>query len=307
VGLDGGAEVTDGSGNLDRLAADALGLREVAEQHERLGQRREHERAQRRGLGGHDRGRAPMLRQGAVVIAQRPRRAAQHLVDRGRDLRLLPLAETAGGGLEVGQRPVRAARGERHLGGLQEQPAIRRPGAAGCAQLERQLTGPEGIGRRVEALGDRRGSQGCRSGAGGLVRRQPVGQRGSGIPSQRGREGEVVAPALNRQEVGLDGLGNQLVPHLHAFVGPFHEESVVDGLRDTRPQVGIQHAVAAPRAGGRTGWKALDEALEGRSDRGELGAIQRPAGGREQPQDPPALGGTPGQAGQDELVERGAE
>ena len=117
----------------------------------------------------------------------------------------------------------------------------------------------------------------------------------------------MVAPALDRQEVVLDRLRDELVADLEAPVRPLDEEAVVDRLHDAGPQVRVEHAVAAARPRRRSRRQALDEPLERRRDRGELAAVERPAGRREEPEDAPALRGAAGEAREDELFERRAE
>ena len=116
-----------------------------------------------------------------------------------------------------------------------------------------------------------------------------------------------MSPALDRQEVGLDGLRDELVADLEPVVGAIHEEAVVDRLHDARPQVCVEQTLAAPRPRGRPRRHAIDELLERRRDGGQLRAIEGPAGGRKQAEHAPALGITAREPGDDELVQRGAE
>ena len=209
VRLDRAGLVADRPGDLDRLVADPLGLDEVAEEHQRLGERGEDPGAEVGHVAGHDRRRAAVLGQRAVVVAERPRRAAEHLVDRRRDLRVLALPEAARGGLEVGQGPFRPAGGEGHLGGLEQEPPVGGAGAARRAQLEGQLAGGQRIRGGVEPLGGLGRGEGRRAGARRLVGREPVGQRRRGVIPERRGEREVMAPALDRQQVVLDGLARR--------------------------------------------------------------------------------------------------
>ena len=176
VGLDVAGRLADLTRDRDRLLADPGRLREVAEEHERLGQGGEDERSQLGPLGGHDRCRASVLRQRPVVVAERSRDPAEHLVDRGRDLGVLALTEPTDGRLEVGERTVRPACGEGHLGRLVQELAVGRPRAARGPQLECELARREGIRGGVETLGRRRGCQRRRPGPCRLERRQPVGE-----------------------------------------------------------------------------------------------------------------------------------
>jgi len=80
-----------------------------------------------------------MLRERAVVVAERSRDPPEHLVDRGRDLGVLALAEPADGRFEVGQRAVRAPGGEGNLGGLVQQLAVGGPCAARGTELQGEL------------------------------------------------------------------------------------------------------------------------------------------------------------------------
>jgi hypothetical protein len=118
-----------------------------------------------------------VLGERSVVVAEGARDPPQHLVDRRRDLGVLALSETADRGFEIGQRSIRAPRGERHLGRLVEQLAIDGPRAAGGAELERQLAGSQRVARRIELLRDGRGRQRRCPGPRRLVRRQPVAER----------------------------------------------------------------------------------------------------------------------------------
>ena len=117
----------------------------------------------------------------------------------------------------------------------------------------------------------------------------------------------MVAPALDRQQVRLDRLRDELVADLEPLIRPLDEEAVVDRLDDAGAEVRVEHAVAASRAGRRARRQALDEPLEGRRDGRQLATVQRPAGRGEEPQDAPALRRAAGQAREDQLVERRAE
>ena len=307
MGLDRPTLVADRARDLDRLPADPLRLDEVAEEHQRLGERREHPGPEVGDVAGHDRRGAAMFRQGPVVVTDGPRGAPEHLVDRRGDLRVLPLPEAARGRLEIGQRPVRPAGGKGHLGGLEQQPPVGGAGAARRTQLESELACPEGVRRGVEPFGD----LGRREGRGASPRRlvggEPMRQRRWSIGSERGGEREVMAPPLDRQQVVLDGLGDELVAELQALVLALDEEATVDRLDDAGSEVRVEDTVAATRPGGRPRRQAVDKALEGRRDCRELAAIQRPARRGQEPKDAAALRGATGEAGVDELVERRAE
>ena len=117
----------------------------------------------------------------------------------------------------------------------------------------------------------------------------------------------MVAPALDRQQVGLDGLRHELVPDLETVVRPFDEEAVIERLDDAGPQVGIEDAVAPARARRGARRQALDELLEGRCDGGQLGAVQRAARRRDEAEDAAHLGGAAREPGEHELAERRPE
>jgi hypothetical protein len=117
----------------------------------------------------------------------------------------------------------------------------------------------------------------------------------------------VVAPALHRQQVGLDRLGDELVAELQALVRPFDQEAVVQPLHDPGAEVGVEDAVASAGLRGRSRGQPLDQLLERRADQGKGAAVQGPAGGGEEAQDAAALGRAAGDPGEDQLLERRAE
>ena len=92
-----------------------------------------------------------MLCERPIVIAEGAGDAPEHLVDRRRDLGVLALAEPAGGALEVGEGPIRAACRKGDLGGLVQELSVGRPRAAGRAELECQLAGCERVRGRIAA------------------------------------------------------------------------------------------------------------------------------------------------------------
>src|SRR5690349_7067561 len=98
-----------------------------------------------------------------------------------------------------------------------------------------------------------------------------------------------MAAALHGQQVVLDRLRDELVADLEAVVGSLDEEAVVERLDDAGAEVGIEHAVAAPRARGRSRRDPIDQALEGRRNGRELAPVERSAGRREEAQDTPAF------------------
>ena len=132
-------------------------------------------------------------------------------------------------------------------------------------------------------------------------------QRRRWVGPKCGGQRQVVPAALDRQQVRLDRLRDQLVPDLESMVGTLQQEPVVDGVHDPGAQVRVQHAVPAPRTGRRARGQAVDEPLEGRRGRRELTAAERHARRRDHSEYAPALRRAAREPSQDQLFERRAE
>ena len=148
--------------DVDRLAAQRLGLAEHPLEHPDLGERGEDERPLPGRLGRDELERAPVGHDRAVLVAGRPAIAPEPLVQEGQGDPIGPLVEPGDRRLGEGRRPRRSPVGERGVGGPGEQPG--RGGRIGRAaagdrpvvQLEGQLEVGQRVARRVDRLGQRR-------------------------------------------------------------------------------------------------------------------------------------------------------
>ena len=241
------------------------------------------------------------------------------------------LVERAEDRLEVGDGAGRPARRERRLGG----PELERrghladasPGPAassaprrrrarrrrrlrsaptGSTRLERELERGEGVLGRVGGLGPAGRVDRRRERPVGNVRRQPVAGRLARMGDEPGGEREVMAMAEARQEVRRPppagcARGGRRPRRL------LDEDAGRERLLETRGEIRVEGSVAVPRQGRRSRREAIGGELERGRGLGQLVAVERPAGEGEQPQDPPALGPVPGQAGDHDVGERAGQ
>ena len=226
-------------------------LGEVSVEHERLGQRGEDPGTERRyrprpTLDAARRCSASARSWSPSVLATRP----SGLVE-GRDLlAILPLAEPAGGALEIGKRAVRPASSKGHLAGPNEELAGRDGvRAIHGSQLKCHFAGGQCVDRRVEVLRERgRRDRGLTRKV-GSVRGSPVRQRGGRFRAKGVGDGLVVAAPLVRQQVVLDGSRDVLVPNGEPSIAALDDEAELDGLVPSGLEMGIQVAdeTARPR------------------------------------------------------------
>ncbi len=220
--------------------------------------------------------------------------------------------------------------GKGGLGGPLEQVGRRRGIAAAARRLgpvvdlEGQLKVGEGIGQRIDVLGQGGRLDRRRAGRLELVRGQPVAGPRSGPLGQALGQGCVVAPALAGQQVGLDGPGDQGVAHADDRVGrqAGHRgiagglvavrsfelgEPVFESIGQAMAEVRLEDAAAAPRGRAGAGSRPVRLSLEGQRGGRQLFQGQRLAGRGEQAQHAAAFGRATGQASDDQLVERAGQ
>ena len=242
------------------------------------------------------------------------------------------IADSANAAARVGRpsakaaSPARAEQAGRAVGAV-DPPCRYRP----VVELEGELEVGEGIARRIDRLGERRGLDGGDPRRPRLVGDQVVAGPRSGAMTEAGRQRRVVPPPLGRQEVGLDRLGDELVPEADRglgrqrgggarrqrdLVGVAVARDVSRTCRSrarnpcstasTRPTARSGSRIPPPRRGAPLDRGAGRSAL--RSNAAEVAARSsirdRLAGRRDEAQDPPALRRPLGEPGDDELVER---
>ena len=334
----------DRAGHLDGFAAELLGLAEHPLEHPDLGERGEDERPLAGRFGRDQLQRPPMCDVRAILVAGRPAISPETLVEHRQGHPVRALVEP--GDRRLGERggADRARVGERGVGRPRQQ-AGWRSSISGAArrdrpvvELESELEVSECIARGIHGLGevrrlDRRGARRT-----GLVRGHVMARPGAGPRVQAGGERGVMTAPLGRQEIGLDGSGDQLVSEADRGVGGERrciarsdpgtnvgagrrfrrsggqaragiegDEAVLDGLDQADRQVRLEDAAAATGGAARPRRGSFRGPLEGGRSRRQLVDPERFTGRGKEPQDAPALRGALRQAGHRQLVERACQ
>ena len=216
----------DRTGHLDRLATAAFGLPEQALEHPDLGERGEDERPLAGRLGRDELDGPAMGDDRPLLVARGPPIATEPLVEERQRDAVGPLVEAGDGRFGERRGAGRPARGEGVSAGPGEQ-AGRGPSGRPATPRDRPVVELEGelevgqrVARRVDRLGQRR-----------RPRSPPIGRarargrarwcraREPGPRSEPGGERRVMPAALGRQEVGLDGPGDELVAEADRRLG----------------------------------------------------------------------------------------
>ncbi len=121
-----------------------------------------------------------------------------------------------------------------------------------------------------------------------IKRDAEVMHRDERLLAQGARHRRVMPDPHRRQQVGFDGVPDELVAERETIL-VLTDESVLDRLLEPVGQVGVQDPVAATRCVRRARRATGELGLELVGDRGQAGALKRPPDRREEAEGSPSL------------------